>query len=376
MRFNTLTGACAAIRPRAAATVCVGALALSVGTAAHAADVTLYGLIDTGIAANYVAGSGSRVGTQDGGESDSRFGLRGTEDLGRGNSVRFELESGFNPTTGTSHDRNRLFNYGAWVGLNNAQLGEVRFGRQRSVGQQFGDSLEIAGWKDYGLGATFRASDEYQMDNVINYFSPSMHGLRVGVGYSFGARGQGRTTREADRALSVGLKYESGAWGAIATVDTMWLDRNKGKIQPRAYQLGASYDFQPIKVALGWSRQENGFLGLNGGDYLAGTTAGVNGLGAQPFVQGGAIDAYYVGASAPIGAGTLSAQISAVVPDWDKGGYSRPGQVYSLGYAYPMSKRTNLYAYAGHMKNVDADTVLVKRKSESYRAAVGIKHVF
>ncbi|WP_302544497.1 porin, partial [Sutterella wadsworthensis] len=91
-----------------AALAVLGAFA---GSAA-AADVQLYGVVDEGfIYTNtkvtdeksdnqFQLGSGLNLG--------SRWGLKGTEDLGNGYKVGFKLESGFNADTGTLQE-NRLF---------------------------------------------------------------------------------------------------------------------------------------------------------------------------------------------------------------------------------------------------------------------------
>lgn len=83
----------------------VAALAVVSCTGAHAqASVTLYGLIDTNIEFLNRAGAagGSLVRENSGGLSNSRFGFRGTEDLGGGNKAFFILEAGFNVNDGTN----------------------------------------------------------------------------------------------------------------------------------------------------------------------------------------------------------------------------------------------------------------------------------
>src|SRR5690606_30312354 len=75
--------------------------------AAHAqtqnASVTLYGIADISI--RYLSTGDdqghSRVGLSNGAISNSRWGLRGVEDLGNGNKAFFRLESGFNVQNGT-----------------------------------------------------------------------------------------------------------------------------------------------------------------------------------------------------------------------------------------------------------------------------------
>ena len=197
------------------------------------------------------------------------MGLRGREDLGDGWSARFQLENGFDPSTGRQADDRSLFNYGAWVGLGHDDLGELRLGRQYTVGKTYGNALEIASWKEMGMGATFKASDNYQFSNLVNYYTPEWQGWQAGIGYSFDADAQGKfRTNANNRALSLGLKYEDGPLLAVATWDQMRLAQPPQGVQgrPQALQLGASYDFEVLKVSAAWSRQRNGYVGLDGGD--------------------------------------------------------------------------------------------------------------
>src|SRR6202166_3980772 len=85
---------------------------LAAASAAHAqSSVTLYGIIDVGIgythntavaksATNNSGNASTQVGFNNGTLSGSRWGLKGTEDLGGGLSTIFQLENGFSPTTG------------------------------------------------------------------------------------------------------------------------------------------------------------------------------------------------------------------------------------------------------------------------------------
>jgi predicted porin len=95
-------------------------------------SVTLYGLLDAGITyANKVAtstGHDSLVKYGDGVASGSRWGLRGTEDLGGGLKAIFVLESGFSTGDGTSGQGGALFGRQAFVGLAKDGIGSVTFG--------------------------------------------------------------------------------------------------------------------------------------------------------------------------------------------------------------------------------------------------------
>ena len=341
------------------------------------AGLRLYGVADGGLAVTKVSGQGSRSGMLDGGLTDSLWGLQGAEDLGGGWRARFQLESGFDPSTGNAADDGSLFNYGAWVGLAHARYGDLRLGRQYTVGQTYGNTLEIASWKDLGMGATFKASDNYQFSNMVNYYSPVWRGFQAGAGYSFDADAQDRfRTNQNNRALSLGLKYEDGPLLAVATWDQMRLAEppagSKGR--PQAVQVGMSYDFEVLKLSLAWSRQRNGYAGLDGAD-----PDGLGlGLGPAGFVQGGTVHAWLAGISVPVGAGSILAQWSLAKPDWHwaNGMTARNAQVATLGYTYDLSPRTTLYAFAGYASNYTLDNQFDPAHSHTTRVGTGVSHHF
>ncbi|KAG1161867.1 hypothetical protein G6F35_019101 [Rhizopus arrhizus] len=69
----------------------------------------------------------------DGIQNGSRFGLRGTEDLGDGLSAVFTLESGFTANNGNRSQGDRLFGRQATVGLSSDQWGLLELGRQTNI---------------------------------------------------------------------------------------------------------------------------------------------------------------------------------------------------------------------------------------------------
>src|SRR5262249_13665242 len=107
-------------------TMIVAAAAASFVPLAHAqSSVTLYGLIDASFTyVNNVDGSGrAAVGN---GVDQSRWGLRGVEDLGGGLKAVFTLESGFDIGNGKLANDGSLFNRQAYFGLS-SDYGTVTF---------------------------------------------------------------------------------------------------------------------------------------------------------------------------------------------------------------------------------------------------------
>lgn len=350
--------------------------------AAHADEpgLSLYGVIDGGLISQRVNGPQGQRSTQtglvSGGLSDTFFGLRGSEDLGGGWAAKFQLESMFQLNDGAASDLDHFFNQEAWLGLASERWGEVRLGRQHSAAQQFASQLEIATWVNMGMGATFRAADNYQVQNAVGYLSPDWGGVSLGLTYSFDAVGD-QISGQRSPALSAALRYSQGPLLLVATWDRTRLadTLRPGRSNPQAVQLGASYDFDWARLSLAWSRQSHGYAGLNGGD-----PDGLGlGLGAAEFARGGRLDAWLLGAAVPVGAqGQLLAQWSLVRPDWSwsDGRAARNGQLATLGYVHALSPRTRLYAMVGAATRYSLDDQLVEGQGTTRRVMLGMNHSF
>src|SRR5699024_7017131 len=128
--------------------------------------------------------------------------------------------------------------------------------------------------------------------------------------------------------------------------------------------IGASYDFEVVKVHAGFGQTRDGIIGAHG--YGPGFGGG------DLFLDDLDANLYTLGLSAPLGAGRLMA--SWGMADFDEAAGFNDGEkqnIYSLGYTYDLSKRTNLYvvgSYAKDLYGID-DT-------KSTMAAVGLRHRF
>jgi predicted porin len=239
------------------------ASALLVAGAAHAqSSVTLYGLIDTSLlyinsakgpngqgASNWMLNSGSVY--------TSRWGLRGTEDLGGGLSAVFDLENGFNSTNGTFKNGGDIFGRQAWVGLSSKQYGQLTLGRQYDFLVDFVAPMSATG---SGWGGNL-ASHPYDNDNLdndlrlnnsIKFSSVSYNGLKFGAMYAFSG--------------------QPGGFG-----------------NDNAYSLGASYVNGPIRVGAA-------YLQINRSTTLANATGAVTTGDGDPLTLGGSQQIYGAGA--------------------------------------------------------------------------------
>lgn len=237
-----------------------------------------------------------------GNQSGSRWGLRGTEDLGGGTRAVFTLESGFTANDGRSAQGGRLFGRQATVGLANDAWGQLDLGRQTNIASKYFASIDPFG-PSFGLaniGHGFSSANTTRYDNMVMFQTPSYAGFQVGAGYSFnsgiGAGGNGFRTNDNNRAITAGLRYVNGPLNLAAAYDQLNpASSAAGSAKVRSYLVGGSYDFEVVKLALAWGQTRNGWIqsqdanvlggGLaTGGDALSfGTGANASGFRASSY---------------------------------------------------------------------------------------------
>jgi predicted porin len=118
--------------------ILVAASLCAYGPVAHAqTSVVLYGVIDEGIMFNNnvaasTPGTGGRKFYLDSlnGIYGSRWGLKGTEDLGDGMHAVFMVESGINLNNGALGQGGLEFGRQAFIGIGSSRYGDVTLGRQ------------------------------------------------------------------------------------------------------------------------------------------------------------------------------------------------------------------------------------------------------
>ena len=119
----------------------VAALTFGMASQASAADVQIYGRIDAGLVYEHTdpgVGDATDKFTLDSGVGTaSRFGLRGSEDLGNGYQVKFVLENGYKTDTGALSTANTIFDREATLQLV-GPFGTISAGRSASSPQYKG----------------------------------------------------------------------------------------------------------------------------------------------------------------------------------------------------------------------------------------------
>lgn len=354
------------------------------GVAQAETSVTLYGLIDTGIGYNRVEERGAdgdkqkatRVGAITATQSGSRWGLRGSEDLGDGLRAVFVLESGFGSGNGDSLQGGRLFGRQATIGLASDSWGRFDLGRQTNIASKYFADIDPfgAGFDQANIGMSIGSTNTVRYDNMAMYQTPSFSGFQFGIGYAFKTNDKDTTnngwcTANNDRPLTTSLRYANGPLKVALSYDS--INTSNLRIEdatPRVYAIGAAYDFEVVKLSLAYGRTENGRIG---GLNASGMKENFGPDAAIPAIDvndGFRANSYLVGLSAPIGAA------SNVFGSWQRVSVNGDGEimnVYSLGYTYDLSKRTNLYAYGSY-----ASDYQFVNGVKSTAAGVGIRHRF
>lgn len=346
-------------------------LAVAVAAALPAAafaqtNVTLYGIADAGVGWNDTDGRGDSdtMVVNSGYHSTPRFGLRGTEDLGSGLKATFNIEAAINLDDGTS-DSAGFWQRRAVVGLAGG-FGEVRFGRDYTPGFSAAGTTDIMGYGLFGnwLNYTAQGGITTRASNGIHY-TGAFGGVTVRAMYA-----EGELTDTATTDSSGG-----DIWGLSGVYAG-------GPLTVQAY-------YQEVNNAVGDAVKQAGIgAGYNFGAFRVTLTYGVADADDSAVVAGGdKMQGLGIGAGIKIGTGELLAQaIQIKVDDPVAGGSDPKGTSLGIAYVHPLSKRTNLYATYGMMRNNSTASFSMLASGNRVLAAgagsdpkgvgIGIRHLF
>ena len=238
------------------------AAALASGGAVAQTAIVLYGIADGNVRFDHTS-VGTLRSLGSGGESSSRWGLRGTEDLGGGLKAIFNFEqdidlsdnsapqgniSPVTPSSPNSSTGSRLFGRRAIVGLSSSTFGEVRFGRDYTplylswvAADPFASGF-VGRATNYAVGSVTRS------DNALGYDSPNFYGLKAAVQYRPGESTTNNATAvtRGGEAISGSLNYAGGpvyvGLGAYANRNAL----NNNNV--RSFSGVATYDFSVVKL--------------------------------------------------------------------------------------------------------------------------------
>jgi predicted porin len=334
MKITSTTG-----RPRALCTAVLGAAALWSGAALAQSSVDLYGQVDAWVGTQKFPGSQRAWVQQGGGMSTSYWGMTGKEDLGDGYKAVFKLEGFFLPQTGAygRFHGDSFFSRNAYVGVE-APWGTVTAGRLTTqlfvstiLFNPFSDSYVFSPMVYHtflGLGTFPTYSTDLGVvgdsgwDNAVQYTTPSFGGLTGSAMYAFG-NSAGSNGQHKD---SVQLLYFHGPFAATAVYQYVNFNSAAndlgsvltGLTSQSVGQVGATYDFKFVKLYGQYMRTKT-----------AVTTGNIN------------INTGQLGVTVPVGPGTVMASYAY---SKGSGGMDQNRKSWALGYDYPLSKRTDVYA--------------------------------
>ena len=325
-------------------------------TAMAQSSVTLFGIVDAALAR--VSANGiSKTGITNSGLNSSRFGMRGTEDLGGGLKAGFHLEGALSNDDGNLAGLN--FRRKSYVTLTGG-FGEIRIGREytptfwnttiydpfgtNGVGTSNAPGMLAAGGGTNN-GAAVRA------DNSISYLM-SASGFSLHAMWASGENASNVAAKTNDY-LGARVAYAAGpldvafAWG-----------KNKGATGPvdvTYTNMGIAYDLGVAKPMFQWGQEKDDTLKVSN---------------------------WLLGVVVPMGAGNIKAaysryDVSNSANDWNK---------FAIGYDYSLSKRTILYTTYANVSNKGVQVASVANNGLSAGAAApggssngyefGIRHQF
>ncbi|MES2184605.1 MAG: porin [Pseudomonadota bacterium] len=357
------------------------------GSACAQSSVTLFGMLDanvgrfTGAAAGVTPADVPALHQDASGLSTSYWGMRGVEDLGGGLSANFELQSFLRNDTGQPGRSNAIcagppapapacsavnvaddpfFSKAAFVGLGSTTWGRVRLGQittslfiSSTSSNAFGDSTSFSPINLLMfIGSPLAGGTGW--NNSVAYDSPNLSGFNFNLQKSFseGSKGGNAGGRIAYSGgpFSVSAAYTDVKKDPVTFSDGTTRNNTKNSL------FALSYDLPFMKVF--------GHVGRIKSDG-SGT--------ATPTDDNITHRIWDLSVVVPVGYGRLMAGYGTRTGNET---FASKRALASVGYAYSLSKRTDLYALLRNDKNRAQGTTALAPQAQGTSYAVGIRHFF
>lgn len=309
------------------------ASAASLGSVAQADNTTLYGSVRMGIEHARVSNtplprtlSGTAVTN-----AASRFGIRGSDDLGNGLSAIYQFEFGANNVGGAGGIGNRLANVGLSGGFGTVTLGRQWTPYYNVVGGNGSDIFNGSySWGNtlfstMGIGA--------RQGNVVSYVTPDMGGFSA----SLALVADGRTNTATDKAHidATNVAFEYANNGIYAGLTYLKASGNDTSF----FGGSVSYTNDTFKIGLSAERANIGRNANNiTGGWGSAAVSGVNRnstLGQKPY-DVALFGEYYIDESNTIRASLSTFRTRNATED--------KANQYAIGYEHSFSPRTLVWA--------------------------------
>lgn len=373
----------------------LAALTAFAGAASAQSSVTLFGIVDAGLAR--VSANGKSVtGMTNSGINSSRFGVRGVEDMGGGLQAGFWLEGQLTNDDGNAAGLN--FQRRATVSLMGG-FGEIRMGRDftptfsnttvydpfgtNGIGQARTPGMTGTMWNvavNAGATATpkltvpavpFATGQAVRANNSVSYFLPNLGGVTGQVMMAFGENVSGGA--KTNNYLGARFGY---AAGPVSTHLSFGKTKGGGSA---AINVGGV-----VLPALSGSDTDVKYLNF-GASFDAGFIKPMMQIDEEKVGSGGKIRGILLGGVAPVGSGEVRFAYSKVKSTANSDlGFSQ----LSAGYVHNLSKRTAVYATYAHISNKALSNVAVsnnglspanwsaKLGGNSSGLEMGVRHAF
>lgn len=328
------------------------------GAAMAQSSVTLYGIADVwfgGLKADQQAGNPDRVTKLDsGGVNTSRWGLKGSEDLGGGLKAVFNFESAVAVDSGASNGFSRV----SYVGVSGG-FGEVLLGKPwTAIDDIMGASNSGFDSKLSATNGVWVANNIYAGNpgNTIKYTTPSFGGVTGAVAYSLDEKAN-QSTDIVDFAVSYA--------GGPATANLGYQVQKDAGDDLKIMTLNGTYNFGVAKLLASYAKTSAGDFDVK--DYQIGVDV--------PVSSALTLSAGYAQSKRNNVAAAAIANENATDADFlDLGIYNgKKNTGYSVAAAYSLSKRTTVYGGVSTAKGENAAGADVSKR-QLY--AVGVNHKF
>lgn len=336
-------------------------LAMAVSAAAfsvQAAQVSLYGSVSTGLLYSNSASLSGGVDAQgkaldnqqsvdsfsmeSGFWGDSIWGITGEEDLGNGWTVGFTLENEFGSDTGEMASDGTIFDSQAYLRIGNDKV-NFAFGNIGGLASAGGDFDLLCAFDPMeafvgvaGLGAF--ASKDFASGNMAVVEVTPMAGFKVSLMGNTGDDDSNAKWSDRDHYYGLGVSYENGPLALAAIAEMRKYDKlaERNNLSDNddswTFTVAAAYDFEVIRPS---------FVYQHASKTREFAASEVSSGGAYNF------DSFMLGATAPLGQGTLRASVQYVKGENDAvSDEEGSATILGLAYTYDMSKRTTLYGAA------------------------------
>ena len=314
--------------------VALAVLGSFASVASAATSVTLYGRLDVGYDSFHHDGLKLQ---QDAIANQSRFGVKGEEDLGNGLAATFKLEGRFSADTGAY--TKDMFDRESTVGLKGA-FGHVRFGRALAAMDN--------GIGDFSVGERVASFDTYSSaarHSNSAFYDYSNSGFSVGANVSTKGGAASNAVEGVDGTkVGYGLyaKYEADSFAVGAAYQ-----RDGEPNVRKEWGVGASYSFAPVAVGASYA------------DHRAADKTKTRIVNAYVSGDVTANDTVYFQYN------RNQEKTAANVKDTKNS--------YGLGYMHSLSKRTSVYAETARTKRVAPGAT---EASNGWDYSVAMRHKF